>query len=82
MLTGDLTHSEVVSGATVQVPSRALDAVDGTGLQVIKGHEWVAGVDFEARVGALLDDAEGVEDRVVDWGPGHQDGVISGRGGV
>lgn len=80
MLTGDLTHSEVVSGATVQVPCRALNAVGGAGLQFIKVHEGIAGVEFEAEVGAFPDDAEDVEDDMVYRRPGHQDGVITGRG--
>lgn len=82
MLTCDPADSEVVSGTTFRVPGRALDTVGSACFKVIEGHRGVSGVHFEAGAGALSDDAERVEDSVLDRGPGHEDGVVARGGGV
>lgn len=66
----------------LRVPGRALDTVCCPCLEGIKCHSDVSGVQFEAGAGALLDDAERVEDSMLNGGPSHKDGVVAGRGGV
>ena len=82
MRTCDLADGEVVSRPALSVPGCALDAVGGARFKVTKGHHGVGSVQFEARAGALLDDAEHVEDGVLHAGPGHNDGAVVRRGGV
>lgn len=82
MLTCDLADSEVVSSPTLRVPGCALDTVGGACFKVTKGPHGVSGVQFDARAGALSDDAEHVEDGVLHRGPGHNDGAVVRRGGV
>ncbi len=82
MLTCDLADSEVVSSSTLRVPGCALDTVGRPCLKVIKGHHGISGVQFEAGAGALPDDAEGVEDRMLNGAPSHKDGAIVRGGGV
>lgn len=80
MLTCDLAHGEFVPGASLSVPGGALDAVGSSRIEVIEDHGGVSGVHLDAGAGALLDDAERVQDGVVHGEPAHKDGVV-GRGG-
>lgn len=79
--TCDLTHGEVVPDSALRVQGCPLDAVGGACLQVLEGHGRVSGVDFEAAAGALPDDAQDVEDRMLHPGPVHMDGAVVRGGG-
>lgn len=81
-LTCDLAEGEVVTHVAIWVPCGALNAVGGAGLQVGKGVVGAGGVEFDACVRALHDNAEAVEDSVLHWLPAYLDGVGAGRGGV
>lgn len=82
VFTCDLADSEVIPSAALRVPGRALDTVGSPCFKVIEGHRGISGVQLEAGAGALSDNAERVEDSVLNRGPGHKDGVVARGGGV
>lgn len=81
-LTCDLADSEVFTHVAIQVPGSPLDAIGGARLQVGEGVVGAGGVEFDACVRALHDDAQAVEDSMLHWLPAHEDAAGAGRGGV